>query len=69
LPEFRAVGPIHEQVHSLGTELLKLARSGQGDLALERLPDLYELRNRLLHQLEHLIQKVADQADDLLRPG
>ena len=40
LPEFLAIAPLHERVHSLATELMDLGRSGKAKPARERLSEL-----------------------------
>jgi hypothetical protein len=52
LPSFQAIGPIHEQIHALGAELLELARAGKAEAASQRLPEIYTLRDSLLALLD-----------------
>ncbi len=51
LAEFAAIGPIHEEIHRVGGEILRLMESGEQALARQRLQRLFELRDRILIQL------------------
>ena len=62
---FRAIEPLHQQLHALAAQLLQLQATGLGQHALARLPELYELRDSLLEQLRELMP-VARASD--LRP-
>ncbi len=55
-PAFRAIGPLHEQVHALAHELCELHASGRAAQALERVPELHALRDALLGQLTALVR-------------
>ncbi len=57
LPEYRAIDPLHEEIHRLGGELLDLCRDGRVTAAWARLPELYGLRDRLLAEIEALIAR------------
>ncbi|MDD5387936.1 MAG: EAL domain-containing protein [Gallionellaceae bacterium] len=54
LPEFIAIEPVHHQVHDLGDELLALLRADDREVARGRLPELFTLRDELLHRLREL---------------
>ncbi len=60
LPEFHAIGPIHQAVHALGAQMLELADEGKTQAARQHEAELYELRDQLLEQLDLLLEKVAD---------
>ncbi len=51
---YQAIVIVHQQVHALAEELLKLKNSGHNSEALERLNELYVLRDDLLKKLKHL---------------
>jgi diguanylate cyclase (GGDEF)-like protein/PAS domain S-box-containing protein len=59
LAEFRAIAPVHEQVHAQAREMLAQARTGSMDAALGQLPDLLRQRDRLLALLERLIARLG----------
>jgi hypothetical protein len=63
LPSFRDMAPLHERVHRLGRELLKLHADGRVHEARSRLHELHALRDQLLEQLRLL------QADASLSVG
>jgi len=54
LPEFQAIGPLHDTVHDLGSELVGLRAQGRAAQALDRLDELRALRDRLIGQLHSL---------------
>jgi diguanylate cyclase (GGDEF)-like protein/PAS domain S-box-containing protein len=60
LANFRAIGPLHEQVHSVGRELMALRMAGRTSQAAERLDELFGLRDALLEQLASLRQVLAE---------
>jgi diguanylate cyclase (GGDEF)-like protein/PAS domain S-box-containing protein len=62
MPEFVAIDPIHEQVHDLAKELCSLARRGpsQRDEVERRIPELFELRDRLTAAMQTLIEAMKD---------
>ena len=51
---FRAIEPLHRQVHALATELCERHSKGHRVLALGRLDELFHLRDALLEQLKAL---------------
>ena len=54
-PAFHTIMPLHREVHALADRLLKLHAAGQRQEALERLPELLDLRDALLGQLRALM--------------
>ena len=60
LPEYRAIDPLHEDIHRLGAELLELCRNGRVTAAWARLPELYGLRDRLLAEIDALITRTGE---------
>jgi diguanylate cyclase (GGDEF)-like protein/PAS domain S-box-containing protein len=57
LPTFQKIVKIHHEVHHKAHELLSLQASGASQQAIERLNELYDLRNQLidaLRQLQHI---------------
>ncbi|MDP2804941.1 MAG: EAL domain-containing protein, partial [Gallionellaceae bacterium] len=54
-PDFQPIFELHQQVHELATELLKLHLHEQKEQALARLPELFTLRDALLEQLKKLL--------------
>ncbi|MDP3688753.1 MAG: PAS domain S-box protein, partial [Sulfurimicrobium sp.] len=52
---FQSIDALHRQVHALADELLEHRSQGQTSLALERMGELYNLRDMLLEQLQALI--------------
>ncbi len=62
LPEFRALEPIHQQVHQIGPEIVAL-RTGQGaEQARLRFRDLLVLKDKILLHLADLQRAVADRS-------
>jgi hypothetical protein len=55
-PAFLAIEPLHQQVHALARELHTLMAQGNSAEALAGLEALYTLRDRLLQQLDALVQ-------------
>jgi len=53
-PAFREVEALHHQVHDLAAELVALQARNQAPLALQRLPELQQLRDELLDRLDAL---------------
>ena len=49
---FATVNTLHQNIHTLGSELCHLHAQGQGAQALERLAELHALRHALLAQLQ-----------------
>jgi len=62
LQEFKDIEQPHEQVHGLGSEMINLVQNGQVETARKRLPELFELRDRLLVLLDALIEIAANTA-------
>jgi len=60
LANFRAIAPLHDQVHNVGRELVALRMAGRTGQAMERLEELYALRDALLEQLAGLREVVAE---------
>ena len=56
LPEFAAIGEVHEQIHHHGKKLVELTDLGRHDDARARLPELHALRDTLLTLLRQLMQ-------------
>jgi diguanylate cyclase (GGDEF)-like protein/PAS domain S-box-containing protein len=53
-PPFKAIQPIHQQIHKLASELLDLHAQGEHDVVMNRLSELHHLREDLLAQLKLL---------------
>ena len=62
LPEFVAIGPLHETVHALGGELIALRTAGQLEPAQNRLGELRSRRNELISQLHALSAAMVQKA-------
>ncbi len=56
-PAFVAIKPLHQQVHALAAELLKLQAQGRKQEARARLDEIHGLRGALLEHLRTLAQK------------
>ncbi|MFZ4536657.1 EAL domain-containing protein [Propionivibrio sp.] len=56
-PAFRAIEPLHRQLHALAEELLDLQSRGRHPEALARLSELHALRDALLELLKVLVQE------------
>jgi EAL domain-containing protein (putative c-di-GMP-specific phosphodiesterase class I) len=54
-PHFQSIDASHRQIHALADELLEYHSQGQSSVALDRLGELYNLRDMLLEQLQTLI--------------
>ena len=54
LPEFAAIGPLHDAVHALGSELIALRLAGHTEQARSRLGELRALRDELIGHLHEL---------------
>lgn len=54
---FQTLVTLHQQVHALAIELCELRAGEHVSEALARLPELHDLRDALLEQLESLLQK------------
>ncbi len=58
-----ALGPYHNEIHELASELIRLKRDGRMDAAMAKLPELDRLRERFLAQvMEMLPDRSADPA-------
>ncbi len=66
-PEFETLKGLHNDVHTLGRQLLDLARSGQNEKALARAQELYELRDRVLAQVRTLRAQVSLEQEPVKR--
>lgn len=51
---FKAIQPIHRQIHKLASELLDLHAQGEHEVVMNRLSELHNLRENLLAQLKLL---------------
>lgn len=58
LPEFQELDPLHKKFHTVSTELINLVNEGNQADALNRLPELYTLRDLLLTQIQILSDKL-----------
>jgi diguanylate cyclase (GGDEF)-like protein/PAS domain S-box-containing protein len=63
MAEFAAIAPIHEEIHRVGGEILRLMESGETALARQRLLRLFELRDRILVQLAAIQGVVVGQTE------
>ena len=61
MPEYTALGPIHEQLHEVGLELVQLKDEGLIEQVTERLPELLSIRKELIGYITHLLEKVQEQ--------
>ncbi len=59
LPEYAGVEPIHDQVHQIGPQIVRLCNAGEIEAARALIPQLHELRERILDQLARLQRAVA----------
>lgn len=59
LPEFQRLGPIHERIHYLVLDLIRLKQSGQVGAARQRLPELATMRDELLSHVQQLQQRLV----------
>lgn len=65
LASFASLESLHSEVHRLAQELIKLHASDPQQ-ALARLPELYDIRNRLISQLQQLqVEAIRQQLDQL----
>jgi diguanylate cyclase (GGDEF)-like protein/PAS domain S-box-containing protein len=55
LPGFAAIAGLHEAIHGLGAELLRLCAADRHAEAVARLPELHAMRDRLLGMLHGLV--------------
>ncbi len=58
LPEFRAIGPMHLQVHVLAAEMIELLRSGAHEAARARITGILSARDHVLDALRKLQEAV-----------
>lgn len=56
LPEFQAIGPVHQQMHALGAGVLQLHAAGEHVAAVELCAQLLACKDQLLKLLEDLQQ-------------
>jgi len=56
----QAIELVHRQLHALADELLELNTLGRSSEALERLGELYDLRDDLLKKLKNLELSLKD---------
>jgi diguanylate cyclase (GGDEF)-like protein len=56
IPHSRELAGIHEHLHACGAEILGLQASDRTDDAIERLPELHQLRDQLLGELKSLLE-------------
>jgi diguanylate cyclase (GGDEF)-like protein/PAS domain S-box-containing protein len=56
LPTLTSIIELHQQVHTLGAEMLDLQNSGRNAQALQLMSQLETLRDKLLEQLEMLVK-------------
>jgi EAL domain-containing protein (putative c-di-GMP-specific phosphodiesterase class I) len=61
LPEFKALEPIHQDVHSLGPEIVGLRARGEANQARREFRRLLLLKDRILEHLTALQRAVADR--------
>ena len=54
---FKAIGPLHLQMHALANELCELHDSGHTPQALAKLKEFYDLQDALQEKLKELVQK------------
>lgn len=62
LREFMDLESIHEDVHRLGPEIVKLRQAGNMDAARKKMGDLLNLKDQILERLVHLQAIVASRA-------
>jgi diguanylate cyclase (GGDEF)-like protein/PAS domain S-box-containing protein len=55
-PAIKAIEPLHAEIHARAMTLIRLKQQGRGDIALERLNELYSLRDNLLEQLMSMLE-------------
>jgi EAL domain-containing protein (putative c-di-GMP-specific phosphodiesterase class I) len=61
MPEYAEVEAIHDAVHRVGPEIVRLFNAGQTEAARGRLPELLGLRDAILARLEILQRAVASR--------
>ncbi|MBP8285884.1 MAG: EAL domain-containing protein [Rhodoferax sp.] len=57
---------LHEQAHTLGSEIVALQRQGKNAQALSRLPELDQMRDQLLAQFDLQFKRRPGDADEYL---
>jgi diguanylate cyclase (GGDEF)-like protein/PAS domain S-box-containing protein len=57
LPVFRDIESLHQQLHAAAAQVLEVKAQGRVDEALDRLPDLFALRDGLVAELRDLMQR------------
>ncbi|MGZ5000604.1 MAG: EAL domain-containing protein [Methylomonas sp.] len=63
LEEYDALVPIHNAVHDSGRKIVDLLASEDGQSAQDELISLYQLRDKLLLQMDHLASRVTDNVN------
>lgn len=61
LAEFRAIDPIHQEVHRIGPEIMRLKEIGETTTVHEQVQALLESKDRILDYLNRLQRAVAGQ--------
>jgi hypothetical protein len=56
-PVYQSIEPLHRRMHELAAELCKLKTQDRNTEMLEKLSDLYGLRDALLEQLKVLVME------------
>ncbi|NBC48845.1 MAG: EAL domain-containing protein [Gammaproteobacteria bacterium] len=56
LDAYRAIGPVHDRVHTLADELLTLSERGRRESARTRLPELHAAHDALIRRLLSLVR-------------
>lgn len=59
LEEYTALVPIHNAVHDTGRKIINLLEAGDSENAQAELRKLYQLRDKLLRQMDHLASRVT----------
>jgi hypothetical protein len=59
LPQFAELGAVHDEVHRIGPEIIRLQREGLADEARSLVPALLEMKEKILGYLAQLQQNVA----------
>jgi hypothetical protein len=61
MPEYAEVEPIHDEVHRLGPEIVRLYNSGEIEAARAHVPDLLRLQDAIIARLATLQRAVASR--------
>jgi diguanylate cyclase (GGDEF)-like protein len=61
LSAFRAIAPVHREVHRLGLEVIRLRQTGRPELAKSAAGRLLFCRSQLLQHIDHLHREVLAQ--------